>query len=176
MEQLRATIDDWLCFDQYHISFAKWVEETSVKCRKWIFSDYIEDDRLERYLPRHPDYEKVKHRDVRFFDVNKPFTLDPFVVDEPTGTRLDSHEFTVFTAISLAVGLGCDSIHMRGLSFGGSHFDDNQNDPKIDRVYCQQASYFKKYMLPLLKARGIPIVNETKNAQYFFDGWELVER
>jgi hypothetical protein len=178
VEGVGGHLNHWVSYDCLHAHFLEWVLSTKMdSCRKWIFRPYSEGHPVVgSFLPEHPEFENVKHRNVRFFDVNKPFILDPFVVDEPTGTRLDSHEFTLFTAISLAVGLGYDEIRLRGVEFQGSHWNDTQNSPKIDMIYCQQVSYFKRYMLPLLKSRRVMILNDTPNAAAYFRDWELVER
>ena len=168
-------LTEWICHDQY-FAFHEWVRHGPTKTRKWVWREYCEDDRLFVFDPRHPKFDsKYRHNNVRFFTLrphSQKAELTP-AVDEDSAV-LDDYLYTIFTAISLAVGLGYTDLRLRGVSHAGDYFGGSINCNR-DAYYYEMMLIFKKKILPALKALNIPITNETYDVQFKFKDWEMVE-
>ena len=181
-EKYNIQLDHWLCFDQCFV-FYDWVRDnTAPLTHKWIFNDYRIDDRLNIFVPPpkyhlktwvnpHPQF--AEHR-VHFYMVKeigiefKPYVqMDRTEAHETGLSCLEAKQYTMFTAISLAIGLGCKDIRLRGFGFRGSHFDEKQH-AHLDHIYGEQIQIMKKKVLPVLARQGISIHNETIDTEFVF--------
>jgi hypothetical protein len=164
-------LTEWLAHDQL-FAFYNWILGNSMpKTRKWCFYEYCVDDRLWKFRPDHREYDQWKLHNVRFYDVQdsaQQGIIDPYVnTDEDPAKRtvLDNYIYTIFTAISLAVGLGFKDIRLRGVSLSGSHFDEGFHT-NLDHLYYDQMLIFRKQVVPALHKIGVSIKNETVDAEF----------
>lgn len=164
-EQLGVELTEWLCHDHF-MSFFNWVLSNKAPVtRKWILYDYVTDDRLQKFVK--PVKDEWKDHRVQFYQVRKPpyGTLQPNVVQALKNEELpvlDDNFFTIFTAISLAVGLGATDIRLRGVSLKGNYFNEHID---CDRDKYNQAikQTFQKTIVPWFKSTGRTLHNETED-------------
>jgi len=164
-------VDEWICHDQCFMFFKEIVHNSIPAFRKWVLYDYAVDERLQRFRPNRTNYERWKDHNVWFYTVRTSRTnlpeLKPHIAKSPSDnlTILDNYIYTIFTATSLAVGLGAKEIRYRGVELGGSHFNDKKKC-NLDHHYGEQSMKFKKFIIPACVEMGIKLINETPNARH----------
>ena len=181
-QKMKFHLDHWLCYDQC-FTFFDWLNSNEMPMtNKWIFNDYKMDDRLNRFVPP-PKYhlktyvnpfKQFENHLVHFYMV-KPIGIEfsPYVQMDRTEANetglscLEADQFTLFCAISLAIGLGYKDIKLRGFGFSGSHFDEKDH-AHLDHIYDTQIVILKKKVIPALVRQGIEFHNETLQSEFTF--------
>lgn len=168
-------LTEWISHDQFYL-FYPWIISNSMPLtRKWIYEWYVQDERLNKFNPKKTHHKKPEWSEhiVRFYDLQRHTTpkLAPVITNDKA--VLDDYLFTIFTAISLAVGLGYSDIRLRGVSLKGDYFD-SEIETNRDNYYYEIKMGFYKQICPALKKLGISIVNETEETELVIKDGDVI--
>jgi hypothetical protein len=137
---------DWICSDE------------SANTVKFVPNIYNVDVRL---FNLHQGKIKRGEMDLRTFTrrhFNGRFLVQN--VDKMDAVVIDELEYSIFSGISIAVGLGATEIVLRGVSLGGTYFDGDGGSNRPE-YYENIRKLMQGKIIPVLTANHIQFRNET---------------